>query len=648
MKTLLRFLPVACCLHPFFLHAQVLPQGGGTPAPASNVDTAPQQQQPKKNALLGDALPAFDPGSENATWDGKMWNVNNNRMFRARLEKYLATPEANTPEDQAYRDILEQISQALAPTANGGKPSLPQAVALLPAAAHFKIDAKLCDTLANGIYGVWLAQKNTVNLRQTNDAMKRRVNTMHFMGKNATDPLTSRGPSSAGGTSGISNPNAGGSAAAAGGGGGGGGGGANRGGGGTAQQAVAQLGDVAQYTKDIVELETKMKANELAMGVSQVTAKAEFQALIIQFAIQRRFEHVVLACRFYRHLFSDADGVMQLKEGSDAEKMFATSLGTSPTIGALDAFANEAIRDVDEAIQAFDSLLERGDLASASQRISEAFMIGEYLPRVRRVPMSQKFKVLDFTRDGNQLISAMEMKDYTLADTLVTKMVANAKDFDYSKPKAVIETARTISDMHLNKAKVAAMQGDQKASAEALTEAATMWPTNPKLKEFTNMIGSNADVKTQATLDLDRLLSQRNYRQIYNDQGRYLASVMDDPTRQESLKKVLTDMNKVNLVIAAATSLSQNSNMPGAWETIEKAYKDYPDDPEVARLRSDFSVKATDFVGALQKAKQHEDRKQYGSAIGWYLKAKNQYPPSEFARDGIGRQVDKLRGTVEQ
>ncbi len=645
MKTILSILSVACCLHPYILKAQVLPQGGAAPAP--NVDTAPQQSPPKKSPVLGDALPAFDPGSETATWDGKMWNVSNNRMFRARLEKYLATPEANTPEDQAYRDILDQISQALAPTSSNGKQSLPKAVALLPAAAQFKIDAKLCDTLANGIYGVWLSQKNTVNLRQTNDEMKRQVNTMHFMGKNATDPLSARAATAAGGgspgsttTTGSGNTTTTTTT-------GGGGGGANRGGG-TAQQAVSQLGDVAKYSKDILELEAKMKINDLAMGASQVTAKAEFQALIIQFSIQRRFEHVVLACRFYRHLFSDADGIMQLQKGSDAEKMFATSLGTSPTIGALDAFANEAIRDVDEAVQAFDSLLERGDLASASQRIGEAFMIGEYLPRVRRVPMTQKLKVLDFTRDGNQLISAMEMKDYTLADTLVVKMIKDAKDFDYSKPKAVIETARTISDMHLNKAKVAAMQGDQKASAEALTEAATMWPTNPKLKEFTNMIGSNADVKTQATLDLDRLLSQRNYRQIYNDQGRYLASVIDDPARQESLKKVLTDMNKVNLVIAAATGLSQNSNLPGAWETIEKAYKDYPDDPEVARLRSDFSVKATDFVGALQKAKQHEDRKQYGSAIGWYLKAKNQYPPSEFAREGISRQVDKLRNSVEQ
>lgn len=625
MKTKLLLLPAACVLSPLALHAQVLPPGGGG-APASQpaaapVDTAPQQQPQQKNPLLGDALPFMDVGNETVAWDGKMWNVTNNRMFRARLEKYLASPPADTPEDEEYRKILDEITTFLAPTHNGGRPSLPSAVALLPIAAQHKIDAKLCDTLANAIYGVWLSQKNVASLRATTEEMGRQRNNRHFFGKHTTDPMsTQRPPSGGGGGRGGNNQQN------------------------SPQQAAAQLGDVAQYTKDIIELEAKMKAAELSMATAQVTAKAEFQAIIIQFAIQRRFEHVVLACRFYRHIFADPSGILNLKEGSDAEKMFASSLGTSPTISALDSFANEAIRDVDEAVQAFDYLVERGDMASASQRISEAFMVGEYLPRVRRVPMEKKMKVLDFTRDSNQLVSAMEMKDYTLAETLVTKMRTMAKDFDYSKPTAAIETAKTISDMHLNKAKVAAMQGDQKSSTDALTQAATIWPTNPKLKEFTNMIGNNADIKTQAALDLDRLLSQRNYRQIYNDQGRYLAAVMDDPIRQESLKKVLTDMNKVNLIIAGATSRSQGGDMAGAWEAIEKAYQEFPEDPEVARLRSDFSVKATDFVGALQKAKSHEDRQQTGSALAWYLKARTQYPPSEFAREGITRQVSKLNG----
>ena len=117
-----------------------------------------------------------------------------------------------------------------------------------------------------------------------------------------------------------------------------------------------------------------------------------------------------------------------------------------------------------------------------------------------------------------------------------------------------------------------------------------------------------------------------------------------DAARQESLKKVLMDMNKVNLVIAAATANAQHGNLPGAWETIEKAYQEFPEDPEVTRLRSDFSVKATEFVGALQKAKAHEERKQTGSALAWFLKARSQYPRSEFASEGVDRIVGNLHG----
>lgn len=590
---------------PIHIQAQVLPPGGGNSG--GTTDSAPPpSSQPKQQSTLGNELPSFDSGSETVTWDGKMWSVTNNRMFRARLEKYLASPPADEAEDQAYRDILEEITKLLSP---GRGANVPGAVALLPAAASHPIDAKLCDTLANAIFGVWLAQRNTAGLAATNHAMDNRIRNENFLNRNDRGtPLQNRI---------LKN--------------------------GETTQETRETMALARDAAKLVELEAKIKANELAIGVNITAAKLEFQAIILQFAMQRRFEHVVLACRFYRHIFSnDPSGMIEIKEGSTAEQMFADSLGTSPTISALDAFANEMIRDVDEAIVAFEYLLERGDLASASQRISEALMIGEYLPRVRRVPAAKKFAVLDFTRDGHQLVSAMEMKDYTLAAELVQKLRGLAKDFDYSKPQAAIETARTVSDMHLNKAKVAAMQGDQKSSTEALTQAAELWPTNPKLREFTNMIGSNADIKTQAAIDLDRLLSQRNYRQIYNDQGRYLASVLDDPARQEILKKVLTDVNKVNLNIAAANSQSQNSNSAGAWEIIEKAYEEFPEDPEVARLRSDLSVKASEFVGALQRARQCEDRHQTGSALAWYLKAKSQYPQSDYARQGLNRLVEQL------
>ena len=89
----------------------------------------------------------------------------------------------------------------------------------------------------------------------------------------------------------------------------------------------------------------------------------------------------------------------------------------------------------------------------------EAFAVGEYLPRVRRLPLAEKLKVLDYVRDGNQLVNALEMKDFGLAEELVTKLRKNSKDFDFSKPQAAIETARALSDMRMPAAKTADMKG---------------------------------------------------------------------------------------------------------------------------------------------------------------------------------------------
>ncbi len=180
--------------------AQVLPQGGGgggsvggggSGSPAG-AESGPGVAAQKKGAILGEAAPFLDPGSEVASWDGKMWNVTDNRMFQARFEKYLASPAANSEEDEKYRKVLEEIDENLSPSHNGGKPNLPQAVALLPIASKFPIDAKLCDSLAGSIYGVWLSQKNLAILRQTNDAMKQQVNTTYFYGQQLTAPLSQR------------------------------------------------------------------------------------------------------------------------------------------------------------------------------------------------------------------------------------------------------------------------------------------------------------------------------------------------------------------------------------------------------------------------------------------------------------------------
>lgn len=628
----------ACLMTGASLTAQVLPPPGASssPAPASSSSSqAPASSAPSSSSgggnsssggsggggqgsIFGGLLPHGDPGSETVTWDGKMWNVNNNRIARAKFEIFLATPEAKSAEDQAYRDLIAQIILLLAPTREGGA-DVSKAFALLPEAGAFPLDGGLCNTIANGVWDVWLSQRKVTNLRQANDAMLKRRRDLEWN--------TERGMSEANKNDRVATPKKG----------------APKADGQSEQATTVTVGRVSGYIKSIAEIEARMKMNDTAIGLSEVTSKTQFQALMVQLFMQRRFEHAIIACRLYPHMFRDGDSVLQLDDNSDLKKMFSASMGMPPTVSLIDGFAAEAIRGVDEAVVAFEQLVLRQDYDSASKRLMEAYAIGEYLPRIRRLPMVTKLKVLDYVRDGNQLINALEMRDFGLAEELVKKMRLSSSDFDYSKPLAAIETARTLSDMRLTAARAAAVKGDQLGVAAELKGAAEIWPTNPKLREVSNMIGQNSDVQAQALLDLDRLLSQRNFRQVFNDQGRFLASALNDPVRQEQLKKVLTDMNRVNMVVHAASEAARNGNSFGAWEAIEREYAQFPDDPEITRMRSDLSVKASEFVSAIEKAKQHEQRQQVGSAIAWYLKARRLYPPSEFARNGIQRLVEGLK-----
>lgn len=625
---------IGCLLAPITVFAQVLP--APMPAPASGGGSSSGSngggnsngggaQSSSQNSMFGGALPHVDSGSETVTWDGKMWNVNNNRLMRSKFEIYLATPEANGAEDQAYRDLIAQIIQLLSPsrksTGDGdpGGPSVSMAFALLPEAGSFKIDAGICNTIANGVYDVWLSHKKVNNLTAANNAMNLRRKQLEWNNEVAMSN-NDMSPSPGNGTKG-----------------------GNAAGNAQKQATAASIGRISGYVKEMAEIEARKKLNETAIGLSEVTSKVQFQALILQLFMQRRFEHALISCRLYPHMFKDGDSVLQLDDNSDLKKAFSASLGVPPTVSLVDSFSSEAIRGVDEAVVAFDQLVLRQDYQSASNRLMEAFGIGEYLPRVRRLPMSEKLKVLDYVRDGNQLINALEMKDFGLAEELVMKLRKNSKDFDFSKPQAAIETARTVTDMHLINAKAAMQKGDQVAYAAAMKEATTIWPTNPKLRTLSEFVGQSSDVQAQSLLDLDRLLSQRAFRQIFEQQGRFFAAAINYPARQEQIAKVVSDVTEVTMVVKLAEEQSRTGNSFGAWEAVEKVYGRFPEDQEVTKMRSNLSVKASEFVSAIEKAKQHEERKQSGSALAWYLKAKYMYTGSDFAKTGIDRVVKNLK-----
>ena len=617
--------------------AQVLPGSTGVGAPPATTTTnsnnnynmvpgsAADRQTDTQTGLNN--MPMADPGSENVSFNGKLWNVTNNRLMRSRFETYLTTPEANGPEDQAYRDLMAQIMEMLAPThkqapdpvtkVQARGPEVVKAFALLPEAGAARIDGGLCNAVANAIWDVWTSQKRVNERKLANNAMIERRRQLEWnaeMGLNNT-PLAKPG------------------------------GGATKNG----QQAAqtqqtnsATVGRTSGYIKGIAEIEARTKLNETAMGLSEVTSKIQFQALIIQMFMQRRFEHAVIACRFYPNLFRDGESILQLDKDSDVQKLLSSSFGVPPTVSMIDGLSLEAIRSVDESLVSFENLVARRDVDSASNRLLEAYAIGEYLPRVRRLPMSEKTKVLDFVRKKNKLLSFLEMKDYSSAEIVVTDLRSASDDFEYAKPLAAIQTAKTMSNLHVNNANAAMGNRDAKTVEAEMKAAAEIWPTNPRVTQLSETMMQSSDTKSQALMEFDRLLSQRNYRQIFENQAPFIAAVAADLTRKQQLEKVLKDMGRLELIIGGAKEMAASSP-PAAWEKVEKESSLFPDDPVLSKLRADLGVKASEFVTAIENARQQEEKQQVGSAIAWYLKAKSMHPLSEMARDGIKRLVEVVK-----
>jgi len=583
------------------------PAGGGAPA---------AKAKPGQGSPFGQEVPVLDPGTEVMTFNGKNWNVTNNRVFQARFEKFLNAPEATNGEEAAYRQIIDRVLGLLAP-GNATVQNIDAAFRLLPYAGRYDIDARLCNSLADAVYSVWQAQRNVARIANANDALEEAARKLEWnIGVVNAEKMNTSGAQQTGKNAGAAPKGTGKSAIN------------------PANQTDAQT---ASYTRRLTESLATIKANQVKKELSELQAKVEFQAMMVQFFLQRRFQHVLMATRFYRALFTDGDTKLNL--GKDATDLFAKSTGMPPTVSVIDSMANEMIRDVREGVKAFDFLLEKNEMQGATMRMQEVFVTGEYMPEVRLVPREKKRKCLDFAQKSYQLISAIDVRDYGRAEQLVKDMKKVANDFDDSKPTQAIEGARVQARMLIAKARDAALNNDKAVLEKSLADAAEVWPNNPEFKEATEKLFNQSDVVQKALLEFDQLISQRNYRQIWNDKVRFIAAVAVNPDRKQTLEKVMKNIETIEASMMRAEEMSRTGNNAGAWESLERAWAEFPDDAKLNQERADMTTRASDFVKVIRSAEDLEKRDQVGSSLAHYLKAQKMYPASDFARDGVARLV---------
>jgi len=555
--------------------------------------------------IAGIEIPVFDPANDAVSWNGQLWQVENNRVLRARFEKYLNAPETEIEAQVAYDRVISRIMTLLAAGKTSNR-NLDEAFKLLPQAAGHAEDANLCDAIASQVLTAWQAMRQAARLSAANEALEADLKRHEWNARiSAQNSMLDDAPRDAVAAAEWAK-----------------------------QREVERTARMQPHAQRLTEVNALLNANRAKSELSALQARIEFQTLIVQLFLQRRFRHVLISSRFYRAIFDDGDNRLRL--GEESKSLFAKVADLPPTVTSLDALANEAIRDVDEGVESVEFLTQKEELQSASQRLGESFALGEFLPAIRQFPRAERQRILEFTRRANQLLSAIEVKDYSRAEQLVKELQETARDFDPSQPLTVVQTARNVSRMHLARARNAALGGDADTLERELRAATEIWPNNPDLATVSGQIFEQTDVQQQALLELDRLLEQGDHRAIFKQQAKFIAATALHPERQEKLAAILEKMADIEGALQRAREIQERGDAAGAWESIQLASAKHPEDSEVNRLRADLaSGGAATFVQSINKGGDLEARGEYGAALAWYLDAHRQYPPSKFAQERI-------------
>ncbi|MCX6874199.1 MAG: hypothetical protein NTW21_10385 [Verrucomicrobia bacterium] len=597
-------------------------QPSAQPGPATDTFNLPQ---PKPAASpLGQEIPLLDPAAETIRIGGVTIPLGDHRLLRARFEKFLSQPPESDAAAAQYRQTIAGILDTLSPF-HQPAPNLQAAFKLLPRAATYPGDANICSTLAEAVDMAILAKQENARRSKLNDTLEqeklalRKEADWNARHEKAPGVAPAAAPAGRGGNRGPAvapgnNPGAG-----------------------------MQSLKYADAVRRIAEIELLKKANLVLIEARTLQTKTQYQANMVQWFILRRFEHVIVAARFYNQLWKDGDAALHLEKGADVDKWFAEGLGVSPTVSSLDSLSNEAISEAGKYIEAFKLMLARDELYSASQRLMEAFVVGEFLDPVATLPLEQKLQVLEYTRTLNECYGTFQARDYTKAKELAERLKTTAKDFPSSKMDAAIAGSTLASDLAIEEAKVHLRAGDQDKAAEKIHIAAEIWPTNPRLAEFRKLIADTGRVVT-ARNDFDRLLSEGNYREIAKREYELVPVIQGDAKREEAFKQIRTHLATIEAALGKAAEFGKLGQNYAAWEQLAALRAQFPDDPKLGRELELLAPKVADFTKSLDRAQQFENRtpKQTGSALAWYLKARHIYPRSHLAETGIKRLLDDI------
>jgi hypothetical protein len=427
---------------------------------------------------------------------------------------------------------------------------------------------------------------------------------------------------------------------------------------------------------NLLEARFKIKLNETRENKMSDQDRMDFSDYIRTLYQGHRYYHVIIAADFYRALFNEGDYPEDLgnqvvaaagsnaRQATDSAHLAIKSLGlnASGPASMLNQLGGAAGGDtagsggdqpvsiadevtsaleinnrVSQAVEVFKYKADQGEIATSASILQDAFLANEFHPALQGLLRDEKQKVDDFLAKVDVLKNQLEVRDFEQVEAQVASIQKIASDFDSTEPMAMVNGIKLESRLQLGKARLQAQAGNLPDAMETFQTAAELWPGNPDLSTSSNLFFKSEDNQNQATGDFDRMVQDQNYRGLFDRQLEFGLAVKGDATREQQLKDALEKVGKAQIAEEKANALIMNGDVDGAWETVELAVKEWPDDTKLNKLLADLSGRSADFVSALNKARDAEAKKELGYSLTWYVNAQTYYPPSQIANEGIER-----------
>lgn len=591
------------------------------PAPA-----APQQTAQAPNTGIFESSTAerfadriFDVKTDsidtngNLRWKGKTFSVGDSRIVRARFERYLSMP-ANLGDYENYRSILAEIEAQLA--ANNDNLTLENikyAWSRLFDAAEYQIDGDSSLVIANLVYLSWRMRDEYENFKSAENEKERDVKTAKFRAKEkaefmeyASDKmkrLTSRRARNS-----QSSPTVG----------------------------TADLGYRLQdLQRQVAELATA-KAMKEAVATKAVW---QFQSQILAFILERKFQQAQISAMFYRHIYRG--NAQELQVGGEQIKDLVQVSNFTPTADALEMIAIDARKDIADGMAAVETLYDKGDRYAALERLLETFLIGEQDVALAVFSPEKREVLRKIYKDAITIKELADSKDWGGVEEVVNEISKLAADFPSREVLSKVKTAQTASNMALLAAKQSAALGAADDVKKNIEKAALLWPLNPGIQAFNDeLLGLTKGISTYVK-KFDENVERGNFRDIMDEAPEYGIAFKNDSERAKKLREIVVKISQIDSLIAQAAEFERQKSPYFAWDILENASRIDSADPVLARAIARLAPEVSDYVKALNRAKDAENKKEFAAALNYYLAAQKIFPASQACRMGIERVAEK-------